>query len=155
MSTSNTKLFSWSSTNLWTTIFTSIFGLLALSGMELSAPPGDLAGDLVYSVTTLGWVGSIGLIVTNGLNIGYHIFVRVKDGTFWEFLGSTNFYINLVSLGIGVLVVFIPGAIIPAGTAESIVEMAYAQDWTGLIFLIFVNIITPIIRAAKDRFAVN
>lgn len=144
------KSFSWSSTNLWTTILTFIFGSLALSGLELTAPPGDMAEGLVYSVTTAGWVGSIGIILTNVINIGYHIFFVAK-GSFWSFLSSRNFWVNLASALVGLIVVFVPGVSIPTGTAENLVELSYAQDWTGLLAILFVNIISPIIRALRDK----
>jgi hypothetical protein len=146
------KSFSWSSTNLWTTILTFIFGSLALSGLELNSSPGDTAEGLVYAVTTQGWVGAIGLILTNAVNIVYHIFFVAK-GSFWSFLSSRNFWINLASALIGVLVAFVPGIEIPNGTADSIVGSAYAQDWTGLVVVIFVNIVTPLIRALRDKMA--
>ena len=152
--TSTTKQFSWSSSNLWTTILTFVFGSLALSGLELTAPPGDLAEGLVYSVTTLGWVGSIGIILTNVINIGYHIFFVAK-GSFWSFLSSRNFWVNLASAAVGLIVVFVPGVSIPAGTAENLVELSYAQDWTGLLAILFINIISPIIRALRDKLTVK
>lgn len=148
------KQFSWSSTNLWTTILTFLFGSLALSGLELSAAPGQLATDMVYSIDTKGFIGSIGLIFTNAINIGYHLFFKIKEGgNFWAFLSSRNFWVNLASAVIGIVVAFVPGATIPAGTADSIVGLAYAQDWTGLAAIVFINIITPIIRALRDKAA--
>lgn len=142
--------FSWQSTNLWTVVLSFLFGSLALSGLELSASPGQLATDIVYSVDTKGLIGSLGLILTNVINIGYHIFFKAK-GSFWGFLSSRNFWVNLASALIGLLVVFVPGATIPAGTGETIVGLAYAQDFTGLAAVVFLNIITPIIRALRDK----
>lgn len=146
------KQFSWSSSNLWTTILTFIFGSLALSGLELSAAPGQLAADMVYSIDTKGLVGSVGLILTNVINIAYHLFFKIKEGgNFWAFLSSRNFWVNFASAIIGIVVVFVPGATIPTGTADSIVGLAYAQDFTGLAAVVFINIITPIIRALRDK----
>lgn len=146
------KSFSWSSTNLWTVVLTFLFGTLTLTGLELTQSPADTAAELVYTVTTQGWIGSIGIILTNLVNIGYHIFFKSK-GSFWSFLGSPNFYVNLVSALISVIVVFVPNAIIPADTAQQIVSAAYSQDWTGLIVLLFMNLVTPLIRAFRDAFA--
>jgi hypothetical protein len=154
MSTTQPKQFSWSSTNLWTTILTFVFGSLALSGLELSASPTETAQTLVYTVTTQGWIGAVGIILTNAINIIYHIFFVAK-GSFWSFLSSRNFWVNLASALVGLIVVFVPGASIPAGTAENLVELAYAQDWTGLVAILFVNIITPVIRALRDKMPVK
>lgn len=146
------KQFSWNSTNLWTTILTFFFGSLALTGLELTASPSETAEGLVYSVTTAGWIGSIGIILTNAVNIGYHIFFVAK-GSFWSFLSSRNFWVNLASAAVGLIVVFVPGVSIPTGTAVNLVELSYAQDWTGLLAIVFVNIISPIIRALRDKIA--
>ena len=147
--------FSFKSTNLWTFVLSFIFLALSGAGVEFNANPSDLANEIVISLSTTGWIGAIGLIVTNAVNIIYHLFFKPNpDGTpWWAFFSSTNFLFQFLNFLNGLALMLMPGLEIPADAFAGILDVILAKDWNQLVLLMITNIVLPLSRWFKDRSA--
>lgn len=145
-------VFSTTSSNFWVNILTFVLATIALAGVELPATPDALASNISNTLSTSGWVALIGVIILNVGNPLYHAFMR-KTFNLKAILGSSNFWINVASLGFALAVM--GGVMIPDGTAEEIVGAIYGRDWTALAIILFTNVINPLVRFFRDKAQAN
>lgn len=140
--------FSFSSSNLWVNAITFVLATVALAGVQLPANPNSLSLDIVNTLNNAGFIAVIGIIALNVANPIYHAFLK-GEINFKGVLGSPNFWINAGSLAAGVLVLF--GLEFPNGTVEQIVGAIYSKDYSALLFVVFSNVMNPLIRWFRDK----
>lgn len=142
------KAFSFQSSNLWVNILTFILGAVALAGVELPTNPNSISLDIVNTLSSSGVIAVIGIVLINVANPIYHAVIK-SSFNFKAMVGSPNFWINAGSLGASLLVLV--GLEFPNGTIEQIVGAIYSKDYSALLFVLFSNVMNPLIRWFRDR----
>lgn len=126
------------SSNWWTNFTSLILSFLVYIGVS-DVPD---AGDIIDSIGAQDWAAII-IVVINLVNKVIHIFdpTKIKE-YFWEFLKSSNFYTNLLTMLIGIIVSL--GAIIPDNAVSELVDSILGGDLGLILAAIAINIINPI-----------
>lgn len=144
--------FSASSTNFLVNVLNFLLATLAIAGVTLPADPSAITNDLQNTLSASGWVAVVGMVIVNVVNPIYHAFVKGRFSLTGIF-SSSNFWIQLGTLLVSLLVLL--GIEILPGTVEDVVGAIYAKDWVGLAVVLFTNVLNPLIRYLKDRFALQ
>ena len=135
----------WNSPNFWTQVITVILSIFAIGGANLDAAA--TATNLTGAIWS-GSVWAIGtIVVVNILNPLYHWSKKkLPTETRWAFLHSLNWWINFVSLVVGIGVMT---GIYNEGIYEHIptlVKAAAERDWYNLLWVGGANFLLPIIK---------
>lgn len=145
-----TAKFSATSSNFLVNLFNVVLSIIAMAGVTLPADPSTITGDFTNTLSTGGWIAAIGLLIVNVASPLYHAFVK-GTFSFTGLLSSSNFWIQIGTLAASALLLV--GLTFPAGTVEQIVGAVYAKDWGTLTFVLFSNVLNPLIRWFKDKYA--
>ena len=127
------------SSNFWTNLTSLILSFLIYLGIEVSP---TLPGEIVDAVQTVDITAMI-MIVVNLVNKIIHIWEpeKIKE-EFWAFLKSTNFYTNLITLLIGIVIFY--GAAVPDNAVSELVDSILGGDLGLILSAVAINIINPI-----------
>ena len=145
-----TQKFSTQSSNFWVNAANVLLSIIAMAGVTLPADPSTITGDFTNTLSTGGWIAAIGLLIVNVASPLYHAFVK-GTFSFTGLLSSSNFWIQIGTLAASALLLV--GLAFPAGTVEQIVGAVYAKDWGTVTFVLFSNVLNPLIRWFKDKYA--
>ena len=140
--------FSAKSPNLWINVLNFVLATIAIAGVELPANPQSISTDIVNTLSQSGYIAVAGIVLLNVANPIYYAFIK-NSFNFKAILSSSNFWIQAGTLGVSLLVLL--GLVIPDGTVEQVVGAIYANDYSGLVVVMFTNIVNPVIRWLKNR----
>lgn len=138
------------STNFWTQVITLILSIFALGGANLD--PVGVSDKLVHAI----WDGSLwsigSIVILNLVNPIYH-WIRTPNTERWAFLHSLNWWVNFVSLvvGIGVITGIYSDNIYTQ--IPGLVQAAAERDWYNLLWIAGANFIVPVIKIFVPKLA--
>lgn len=117
----------WESTNFRTNLFSLLAAVFSVLFPENIDPQ----------------TAMLGIVSVNAYNTNVKIF-KPKNDPFWSFLGSSNFWTNLLSIIFSAVAFF--GISIPEETASELWQLIEGREWGFIIALIGTNIINPILH---------
>ena len=122
--------------------------IFAATGVNFPAEPGEIAGELTNLLSTGGFWALIGVAVSSVFFPLYNAWDKGQLN-FSGIFSSTLTWVALAVLALDALALF--GLNFPAGTAEQLVGMVFAKDWSALASMFFTVILPTIVRFIKDR----
>lgn len=128
--------------NLLTNIIVLVLSAFTISGLEIDAA--ITGAELAEAIQSQQWQ-LIAIAGVSLINPVVHWINQLKQDAslFWQFLRSTNWWTNAVTIILSVIVMYTGLNIDPEISGE-IVQLVADQEWINLIILILLNVITPV-----------
>jgi short subunit fatty acids transporter len=144
------KVFDTKSSGFALSILTLIFGLLTVLGIDLPDNPNALAGEIVNSVSTLGWVGLFGAVGSGVAGIVVQVYNRVRSNTLSlnSLFSSVNTWIYVATFLGSIAAIY--GLNLPSESLTDLVLKLSNADYFGA-FAAIAPLISTIIRFIRDQ----
>lgn len=126
-----------------------LLGVLTLLGIEFPQSPEQLGPEIVTTLTGKNYAMVFSVMVISFLMPIWNWAKAKPNVKFISVVGSLNFWVYLVTFVSSVLALFqIP---IPQSALHDLVVAVYDKDWSSVLNIAIVSILSPLFRWFKDK----